>query len=1493
MARYTFFLAYQAELERLHPGLGRHAQAAADVDGDGIVDGADRDADADGARGDADRTPLGWGIPAAFRVRTSVAVPATAYRHGYCVWLTEAIPSPTSIAGARSIRARAAERGCAPPGTTLATTTAKKPLTLRKAKIKAKSATLDGRTLKLSITTKKTARFRFEIVTGSQVVARAKPRKIKGAKKPKPKTITASLDRAPTGDTLKLRITARLGKKTARGQVRLKVITPSGPPDPPGPPGPPTPTPPAPPAPPCTPGADTDGDTIPDCQEREGFTFTYYLPAAQCTGIGNAFSCLSARSRKATSDPTKANTDGDAVLVDGATFALNDADEWVFNLTGGLSDPSTKDSDQDGLSDVEEIYRWGTSPASPDDDGDSGDPDTPGVPPNPGLFDKQEIVGGVVAGSRKPTSPSSPDSDGDGLGDLEEILNGTVSAVIADVPTLAIQPTGSFLVTLPTRTTASDTYTLSESSSSGTDTSDERVDETVTKDRHQFTAELEGSVEKGEDGKADPSATLKVGYEGEWATEKTVGRTVEFSTETRAATSREFAKSTEQDFDPFGQISQTFLVKNNDTNFSLRLQTFEVTASFLCVPRTGPGGQVGCGSPGSTVDIPTVLTRAGGNPDLIFAPGEQKSVTVSTPSGDAGVPREVLMQLLANPSAVQFRVSNSVAYRGTETDPIDISLGDVKQSTASITIDDGEGGVQTANVATGIGRDWGAPSAEKAAPKPLPTVLSEMGVEYTTGPGFNPDTLAVDRTVLTGIDGKQSEPFTLNEKIDGAWIVLANADGFDELDFDASALTVKDTLILAYVKDEDGDGLFDRDERMLGTLDADIPRGLDYDGDTAGSNVTCTPGSDGCLSSGKYSSDWFESQVGWLAGPVGPGGPAAWRVYSDPSSCDGDADMSADGPTNHQSMCDPGSLLLNEMARSTDPNNANTDGDRDDSGAPWLDGPATVTDLSFKYDPQPLTVNPAKGPVSGTWSAGSLSGGGYTGNGVLNPGVTATTPTFTLCENASATPPIGTCAGATGYYRATWNVNSSFTTQPAGAMVRFTITADRPAGGGTETLLQSDVQPVTANRPYELYFKAGATLSNVRMSVTRLAPAGNGLVTTVLALTVAPVSETQFRVAAGTQFSPSSSFQAIAIPGRMLFDGANAAGITNSSQSAKVNASASGSGFARRTLDFPGGFFLPGLSNGGRRVDLMGSFAFSAPPGGLPAVGGDTPIASVALTAGTTPLNSNSDGLIDPSGTSLPLTEGRVYGDNAPSGGGYVNIVAKSQRGIYELKPSVFAPGNTADLRLDHVVLQRLADARKWIGTVNTAGTVTDAQDGTWSGYGFYGGASDIKTSFGDGVDADGVGYIQAASVWPSNNYVGLTIDPSGMPWAQTYPDYVPVQPRSGTDYPRWDLIMKPKGTARCDTDGGAFQNPFYIQAWVIAQGSGAITSSYLPYMDRFGQNSFVSTNLTVVRPKVESSMRATRPSTNFGYVIPPCPLGSATKHSAMGVAQAIVTQHP
>ena len=338
LPRYAFYLGLQAEAERLgHRSGGGHRPRRHRRHRRRATPTATASATAPTA------SPRGWGVPDAFRVRAPTAVPATGVPHAATAsGLTEQIPSPATIAGrtrasATAPRSAAAHR----PGTTRATTTAKKPITLRKAKIKAKSATLDGRTLKLSIKTKKTAKFRFEVVTGTQVVARAKPRKIKGAKKPKAKTITASLDRVPTGDTLKLRITARLGKKTARGQIRLKVITPSGPPGPPGPPKPPPPS--------CTPGADTDGDTIPDCQEIQGFNFTYYLPAAQCTGIGNAFSCLSARSRKVTSDPTKANTDGDAVIVDGTTFALTDADEWALNLTGGLSDPSNKDSDQDGL----------------------------------------------------------------------------------------------------------------------------------------------------------------------------------------------------------------------------------------------------------------------------------------------------------------------------------------------------------------------------------------------------------------------------------------------------------------------------------------------------------------------------------------------------------------------------------------------------------------------------------------------------------------------------------------------------------------------------------------------------------------------------------------------------------------------------------------------------------------------------------------------------------------------------------------------------------------------------------------------------------------------------------------------------------------------------------------------------------------------------------------------------------------------------------------
>ena len=1488
-ARYAFFLAYQAELERLAVDAGLASAptgrllgpavggtATPDADGDGHVDMADGDADGDGVPNGLDASDRGWGVPDAFQARATTAVPADAYRRGYCIWLTEDIPSPTTIAAASRLRQRAALRGCAPAPVSRATAArAAKTLSLKKAGIAPSGARVEGTKLTLAVKTKKTVKIKLDVVSGTRVVAGAKRLQVKGSQRPNAKQITATLDRAPSGSGLKLRLTAQVGKKVARGTIALKLIAPPAPV--PGIPGLPLPSA------PCTPGADADGDTIPDCQEIRGYEFKYYLPAAQCTGIGGAFTCLLPKTRVVTSDPSKANTDADAVTVDGTTFQLTDADEWRLNVSGGLSDPSSKDSDADGLPDTEELLRWGTLASSPDSDGDSGDPKAPGIPPNAELFDKAEVDGGLTPGGRVQTSPTASDTDGDGLSDLNEILNGTINPVIADVPTVSINPKDNttFLVTLPTESSASNSYELGTGTENATDTSDERVDQTVTSERNKFSAELEGSVSKksgGDDKGTTASASLKVGYEGEWATEKTTGHTVRFDTSSRTSQERRFEQTAEQSFKPFGTLSATFALKNESDDFTVNVEEIEVSASFLCVPSNGPGGETGCGQAGRLVDIPVPLKTAGG-----FSISAASSVerTLSTPQGaDASVPRELLKALLANPNAVTFSVSKIVLRRSGDTGTVEELLdSSVRQSTASVTIDDGAGSVRTLSVAAGVGRAWGAPNAAQALPKPIGTILDEAGVPFVTGPGLNPDTLAADRTVLRSLNGKQAQPYTADTKINGAWLVLANADGFSEKDFNATALTVKDTILLAYVKDADGDGLFDRDERLLATSDTL----LDTDGDGAKASQPCAQAQQGCLADSTFASDWFESQVGWSAGPTT--GTAAYNVRSNPATCDGDGDGSPDGPSG--SCSGVADMSKTEILRKTDPNNPNTDGDLDDVGQPWLDA----------ADPAPLVPNSDKGPVNGSWAPASLLGNG--GNQVFANGTEVQTPPFTLCQDAQ-TP--GPCQGATGYYRVTWVLSTfwdqSSGAQPVGRFGRFRVTADRPGTTTPEVLLESDTQPWFFTKAFTLYFKAGAALKNVRLSFRRdvADPAGNPVRMGVIDLALNPVTSAQFFTAAGTAAGANSTFQAIAFPGRMLLPAANAASVPDSSQSAVVNTSVSGAGFAPRTVELPVTFTLPGTGADRRYVDEMARFRLSMPTGTAPSLDADSPLANVALVSGSgsPPGMAGFDSrYVGATNSSLPLTEGHVYVGDVSADGNAVNVLAKTTRGNDPVKPVLYAPGSTGGLRLDHVVLQRLGSARDWVGRSSEFGNVTNQPDGPWSGFGMHGMSPEIHTSGGGGQPPSdpGTALMPQSSNWPADLYTGVTIDPTGTNYLQTYPDFVPVTPRSGFDRPTWNLVMKPDGASRCATDGAAFKEPFYVSIYVHGHGSLPITSSWLPYIKRLGQNTFPGTDTTVVHPPTEQTMGQTQPTTSFGYYVPPCPIGGSL--SKLGLVQAIVLNHP
>ncbi len=86
-------------------------------------------------------------------------------------------------------------------------------------------------------------------------------------------------------------------------------------------------------------------------------------------------------------DPLKQDTDGDG---------LNDYDE-IFTYK---TNPNAADSDNDGLNDGEEIARK-TDPLNPDTDGD-------------GLIDGDEVI-------KYQTDPLNPDTDGDGLSDGDEV----------------------------------------------------------------------------------------------------------------------------------------------------------------------------------------------------------------------------------------------------------------------------------------------------------------------------------------------------------------------------------------------------------------------------------------------------------------------------------------------------------------------------------------------------------------------------------------------------------------------------------------------------------------------------------------------------------------------------------------------------------------------------------------------------------------------------------------------------------------------------------------------------------------------------------------------------------------------------------------------------------------------------------------------------------------------------------------------------------------
>ena len=139
--------------------------------------------------------------------------------------------------------------------------------------------------------------------------------------------------------------------------------------------------------------ADTDGDGLTDLEESAA-----YISGSNLTQMDELFVSewiiedLKKKYYPYKLDPVNPDVDNDRLL---------DGEE----ISRGTS-PTNVDSDADGFTDYEEVYKYNTNPTNVDTDGDW-------------LSDKEEVTAGTDGFI---TEPNNQDTDGDGISDGEEVL---------------------------------------------------------------------------------------------------------------------------------------------------------------------------------------------------------------------------------------------------------------------------------------------------------------------------------------------------------------------------------------------------------------------------------------------------------------------------------------------------------------------------------------------------------------------------------------------------------------------------------------------------------------------------------------------------------------------------------------------------------------------------------------------------------------------------------------------------------------------------------------------------------------------------------------------------------------------------------------------------------------------------------------------------------------------------------------------------------------
>ena len=642
---------------------------------------------------------------------------------------------------------------------------------------------------------------------------------------------------------------------------------------------------------------DSDGDGLSDAAEQRGWT----VVVVEADGRQSR--------RETTSDPFLADTDGDGLL---------DGTERTFR-----TDPRVPDSDGDGLSDDRELNRIYSEPLEVDTDGD-------------GLADglETDFFG---------TSAIRADTDGDGFPDDVEATADARDPLVADLPRIAIR-VGDVRLDLDERFSYVDLEGVTQTIESSVGTTLEQGTERTyaTSDTNTLSSSMGFSQEVGAEFEFPTfagSASVTVGAEQSQAEEYTTSVSSASATSSNEAYNESIARG--NSFESSSEVSRTIedasvqvaLDIGSISDVAFSATNLEITA--LWQDPVDPNRL----TPVATL-VPGVQATGGAAPTYNLGPFVPDVGPIVFENRDV-FPRTV-EQLLKSPRGLVFKVANydlqdedgrNFAYSSQETYDV----------TAGIVIDDGSGEVIRERISTVAGRiapfadtngdgqidalcsdDPGADSCDndgngvidggdrilfdetgRTVGIAMSEAMERLDVDYAVADvAYDDANGGAGVEVLFSVNGLDTAAADHR-----AWVLfysravvdaLGDGQQVESTPFEDLILRAGQTYTLAYIRDEDEDGLSAREEYTHGSDDQLVHS----DGDESGTCPTeglafdlfqTGPTATLPLERPAYTcdtiSDYDEVETGWL---VQARGKTAYRAYPSPRLPDSDADGLSD-----------------------------------------------------------------------------------------------------------------------------------------------------------------------------------------------------------------------------------------------------------------------------------------------------------------------------------------------------------------------------------------------------------------------------------------------------------------------------------------------------------------------------------------------------------------------------------------------------------------------